>query len=95
MDTIDGIEFAAREHICKECNGTGDWHEEESGLLWFVGECSPCWGEGVHEDYADTCIHCDTWTCNKSHGYFVCTKCDTSRHVEVKNYPDRYERMLI
>ena len=87
---IDGFEYVHRGKLCPECNGTGDWWEVEDGLLWFQGNCPVCDGQGVEEEHCDGCVQCEAWTCNRSHGDYVCTDCDVSRHEQpVINYPVR------
>lgn len=95
MALVDGIQYITKEHLCYECKGSGDYFEDEYDVSWYQGNCPNCDGDGVLDGYCNGCIQCDTWTCNKSYGEHLCTECDESRHIEIKNYPDGYERRLL
>ncbi len=95
MALIDGIQYITKEHLCYECGGSGDYFEWEDGLDWYQGHCHDCDGNGVLEGYCGFCLQCESHTCNKSYGEYLCTEHDESRHIEIKNYPDRYERVLL
>jgi hypothetical protein len=96
MEYINGHLYAPEHTRCRDCNGSGEWYEEESGLDWLQGFCSVCDGTGIYEQYAGSCIYCDEWTCNRAFGDYVCTICDETRHeIEPNNYPELYDRRLL
>ena len=75
---------------CNSCDGTGQALEDI---------CDNCDGLGAWFDSGNIgiCL-CGQYTVNVSHGYPTCTKCDDSRQLRKpkrKNYPDRYERVLL
>lgn len=76
---------------CHECDGTGE------GLEYCI--CGECAGDGYIPDLslAGYCSMdgCEMATVNKSHGDWLCTDCDESRHVEIINFPSRYTRRLL
>jgi len=82
--------------ICHNCDGNGfmidkDCNENDC-------ECDCCDGEGMIPDMSlvGLCVKCGEYTVNKSHLEYLCTQCDSSRHmIEKSNYPEYYESKLI
>ena len=88
---IDGMQYYVELYgHCGWCDGDGRVNDEL---------CQPCDGMGAMLDFdnAGHCL-CGCYTVNISHGYPTCTKCDGSRQLRKpkrKNYPGRYDRMLL
>lgn len=85
--------------LCEHCDGTGYCEcDDDLGVCKLV-DCCDCGGDTYFPqfDLIGWCVAdgCEKATVNKSHGEHLCTEHDESRHVEIKNYPDRYERRLL
>lgn len=85
--------------LCEHCDGTGQCECNDGWEGKCEYGCCDCGDDGYFPQFdlvgwcmADGCL---TATVNKSHDEHLCTEHDASRHVEIKNYPDRYERALL
>ena len=88
---IDGTQYYVELYgHCGWCDGVGRVNDEL---------CENCDGMGAWLDLDNVrvCL-CGRETVNFAQGYPTCTRCDDSRQVRKpkrKNYPDRYERILL
>lgn len=85
--------------LCEHCFGDGQCECNDGWEGKPEYGCCDCGDSGYFPDLdlAGWCVAdgCFTATVNKSHGEWLCTEHDESRHIEVKNYPGRYERKLL
>ena len=79
--------------FCHMCEGDEDYISAEDMV------CGQCGGDGHFPDFdlAGWCSFdgCQIATVNKSHGEWLCTEHDESRHIEIINNPSKYDRTLL